>query len=50
VVLAQRRVPRVHLHRALESQVPRVELVGDARSPRTTEAVIHEAELLARSL
>ena len=50
VVLAQRRVPRVHLHRALESKVPRVELVGDARSPRTTEAVIHEAELLARSL
>ena len=30
--------------------MPRVELVGDARSPRTTEAVIHEAELLARSL
>ena len=50
VVLAQRRAPRVHLHRALESKVPRVELVGDARSPRTTEAVIHEAELLARSL
>jgi Pyridine nucleotide-disulphide oxidoreductase len=50
VVLAQRRVPRIHLYRALESKVPRVELVGDARSPRTTEAVIHEAELLARSL
>ena len=50
VVLAQRRVPRVQLYRALESKVPRVQLVGDARSPRTTEAVIHEAELLARSL
>ena len=50
VVLAQSRVPRVHLYRVLESKVPRVELVGDARSPRTTEAVIYEAELLARSL
>ena len=50
VVLALGRTPRIALHEALLTAIPRVELVGDARSPRTTEAVIYEAELLARSL
>jgi hypothetical protein len=50
VVLAQLRAPRVALHRAVAPAIPHAHLVGDARSPRTTEAVIHEAELLARSL
>ena len=50
VVLALGRAPRLSLFRALEDVLPRVRLVGDARSPRSTEAVIHEAELLARAL
>jgi 2,4-dienoyl-CoA reductase-like NADH-dependent reductase (Old Yellow Enzyme family)/thioredoxin reductase len=50
VVLALGRVPRLSLFRELEDMLPRVRLVGDARSPRSTEAVIHEAELLARAL
>jgi hypothetical protein len=50
VVLALRRAPRVALYAALQGSVPHVHLVGDARSPRTTEAVIYEAEMLARSL
>ena len=50
VVLGLQRAPRLELYRELETALPRVHLVGDARSPRTTEAVIHEAELLARSL
>jgi 2,4-dienoyl-CoA reductase (NADPH2) len=50
VVLGLQRAPRLSLYRELETVLPRVHLVGDARSPRTTEAVIHEAELLARSL
>ena len=50
VVLALQRAPRLALYRELEAALPRVHLVGDARSPRTTEAVIHEAELLARAL
>ena len=50
VVLAMQRAPRLTLFRDLDAALPDVQLVGDARSPRTTEAVIHEAELLARSL
>ena len=50
VVLAMQRAPRLTLFRDLDGTLPDVRLVGDARAPRTTEAVIHEAELLARSL
>jgi 2,4-dienoyl-CoA reductase-like NADH-dependent reductase (Old Yellow Enzyme family) len=50
VVLALQRSSRRSLHDALEPAVADLRLVGDARSPRTTEAVIHEAELLARAL
>jgi hypothetical protein len=50
VVLALQRTPRRSLFEELEPAVANLRLVGDARSPRTTEAVIHEAELLARAL
>ena len=50
VVLALGRAPRLSLFHALGAVVPRVRVVGDARSPRTTEAVIYEAEMLARAL
>lgn len=50
VVLALQRAPRLALHRALQGSLPDVRLVGDARAPRTTEAVIYEAEMLARSI
>ena len=50
VVLALQRAPRLALYRALQGTSADVRLVGDARSPRTTEAVIYEAEMLARSI
>ena len=50
VVLALQRAPRLTLYRELDAALPHTHLLGDARLPRTTEAVIHEAELLARSL
>jgi 2,4-dienoyl-CoA reductase-like NADH-dependent reductase (Old Yellow Enzyme family) len=50
VVLALGRAPRLSLFHELQAAVPRVRLVGDARAPRSTEAVIYEAELLARAL
>jgi hypothetical protein len=46
VVVAGGRVPRVELLAAL----PRAIAIGDARAPRTTIAVIHEAEEIARAL
>ena len=50
VVLALRRAPRDELFTDLQGEVSEVLLVGDARAPRSTEAVIHEAEVLARAL
>jgi 2,4-dienoyl-CoA reductase-like NADH-dependent reductase (Old Yellow Enzyme family) len=50
VVLAHQRAPRRALADALTDRVPQLHVVGDARSPRTTEAVIYEAEMLARAL
>ena len=50
IVLATRRVPRDTLSEGLRSEGKTVRLVGDARSPRTTLAVMHEAEDLARAL
>ena len=50
IVLAMQRVPRDGLFEGLRTAGRAVSLVGDARSPRTTLAVIHEAEALARAL
>ena len=50
VVLALQRAPRLTLYRELDAALPHTHLLGDARSPRATDAVIHEAQLLARSL
>lgn len=53
VVLAVRRRPRDELRAGLAGLVPdgtEVRLLGDARAPRTTAAVVHEAEAMARSL
>ena len=50
IVLAMQRVPRDRLSELLHADGRAVRLVGDARSPRTTLAVIHEAEALARAL
>lgn len=50
VVLAIRRTPRDSLLRALRGRIAEVQLVGDARSPRSTAAVIHEAEAVGRAL
>lgn len=50
VVLAVRRAPRDELAVALRDLVPEVVVVGDARAPRPTVAVVHEAELVARAL
>jgi 2,4-dienoyl-CoA reductase-like NADH-dependent reductase (Old Yellow Enzyme family)/thioredoxin reductase len=50
IVLAIRRVPQNALFYELRAAGRAVKLVGDARSPRTTHAVIHEAEALAREL
>ncbi len=50
VVLAVRRVPRDALHEELLGVGVTTVLVGDVRSPRSTTAVIHEAEGVARAL
>jgi 2,4-dienoyl-CoA reductase-like NADH-dependent reductase (Old Yellow Enzyme family) len=50
LVLALRRVPNDSLLRAAEARGIPVHAVGDVVSPRPTDAVIHEAEALARSL
>ncbi len=57
VVLALPRVPRDELHGELRTAAkglgpgaPRLRLVGDALAPRRLEAVIYEAETLAREL
>jgi hypothetical protein len=50
VVLALQRSPRDDLFVSLRSTGVDLRLVGDARSPRSTAAVIHEAEALARAL
>ena len=50
IVLARQRLPRQALFDELRSAGREASLVGDARAPRTTLAVIHEAEALARAL
>ena len=50
VVLAVQRRPRDELLAPLREAFPDVQLVGDARSPRSTAAVIHEAEAIGRAL
>jgi 2,4-dienoyl-CoA reductase-like NADH-dependent reductase (Old Yellow Enzyme family) len=50
VVLAIERVPRDELVSPLQAALPDVRPIGDARAPRTTIAVIHEAEEVARAL
>lgn len=48
LVFACSRQPRTSVFDALRTQHPDVERIGDALSPRSTAAVIHEAEALAR--
>jgi pyruvate/2-oxoglutarate dehydrogenase complex dihydrolipoamide dehydrogenase (E3) component len=48
VVFACLRQPRTSVFEALRARHPYVDRVGDALSPRSTAAVIHEAEALAR--
>jgi 2,4-dienoyl-CoA reductase-like NADH-dependent reductase (Old Yellow Enzyme family) len=50
VVLAMERVPRDELLAPLQAALPDVRAIGDARAPRDTIAVIHEAEEVARAL
>jgi 2,4-dienoyl-CoA reductase-like NADH-dependent reductase (Old Yellow Enzyme family) len=50
IVLALQRSPRDELFLALRRSPVATHLVGDARTPRTTTAVIHEAESFARAL
>jgi 2,4-dienoyl-CoA reductase-like NADH-dependent reductase (Old Yellow Enzyme family)/thioredoxin reductase len=50
IVLAMQRTPSNGLFAGLRAAGRDVRLVGDARAPRTTLAVIHEAEALARVL
>jgi hypothetical protein len=50
VVVATERVPRNELLAPLESVIPDVRAIGDARAPRTTIAVVYEAEEVARAL
>jgi hypothetical protein len=50
VVLAMERLPRDELLAPLQAALPDVRAIGDARGPRTTIAVIHEAEEVARAL
>lgn len=50
IVLARQRAPRDALFGELRAAGRETTLVGDARSPRSTLAVIHEAEALARAL
>jgi hypothetical protein len=50
VVLATGRICRDALHDELVARRADVRIIGDARTPRTTTAVIHEAELCGRAL
>ena len=50
LVLAIGRVPRDALVSELRGRLPEVHCIGDALAPRPTEAVIHEAERVARAL
>jgi 2,4-dienoyl-CoA reductase-like NADH-dependent reductase (Old Yellow Enzyme family) len=50
LVLAMGRVPADGLFHELHGRLPEVHCIGDALSPRPTEAVIHEAERWARTL
>jgi 2,4-dienoyl-CoA reductase-like NADH-dependent reductase (Old Yellow Enzyme family) len=50
IVLAVGRVPRDEIYHALRGRLPDVRCLGDALAPRTTAAVIHEAEAVAREL
>lgn len=50
VVLALQRMPVDGLYRELQSVRSEVHCIGDAASPREVEAVIYEAEALARSI
>ena len=50
VVLALERIPRDELLGPLVTELPDVRAIGDARAPRATIAVIHEAEEVARAL
>jgi 2,4-dienoyl-CoA reductase-like NADH-dependent reductase (Old Yellow Enzyme family) len=50
VVLAMRRLPRDDLYLALDRAAREVRRIGDALAPRTTAAVIHEAEAVARAI
>jgi hypothetical protein len=50
IVLARQRVPRHVLFDELRAAGREASLVGDALAPRSTLAVIHEAEALARAL
>ena len=50
IVLALQRTPSNDLFAGLHAAGRDARLVGDARAPRTTLAVIHEAEELARRL
>ncbi len=50
VVLALGRRPRDELLAPLRAALADVRAIGDARAPRSTEAVIHEAEAVARAL
>ncbi len=50
LVLALTRRPCIELLAPLRDAAVDVRLVGDCRSPRSTAAVIHEAEALGREL
>ena len=50
VVLALQRSPRDELFASFRERLHDVRLVGDALAPRSTAAVIHEAEAIARVL
>ena len=50
VVLATLRTPETSLYDALRSELPDVRRVGDALAPRRLEAILYEAEQLARAL
>jgi hypothetical protein len=50
VVLAIRRRPRDELYASLRGVLPDVRVLGDARAPRSTVAVVVEAEELGRAV
>lgn len=50
VVLAMGRIPRDELFHELRGRAADVRRIGDALTPRSTAAVIHEAEAIARAL